>query len=71
MTQDQVFVPKTRSQLGLPPFDPTKEDILGSSVSAEVKRELWEALGDSPLAAMLGAAGYLVGRLSASASCLD
>lgn len=62
MTQDQVFVPKTRSQLGLPPFDPTKEDILGSSVSAEVKRELWEALGDSPLAAMLGAAGYLVGR---------
>jgi len=62
MTQDQVFVPKTRSQLGLPPFDPTKEDIWGASVSAEVKRELWEALGDSPLAAMLGATGYLVGR---------
>ncbi|KAL4080868.1 fatty acid desaturase-domain-containing protein [Scleroderma citrinum] len=61
MTQDQVFVPKTRSQLGLPSFDPTKEDILGSSISEEVRRELWEALGDSPLGAMLGAAGYLLG----------
>ncbi|KAI6041419.1 fatty acid desaturase-domain-containing protein [Pisolithus marmoratus] len=61
MTQDQVFVPKTRSQLGLPPFDPTKEDISGSSVSDEVKQELWEALGDSPLGALLGSASYLLG----------
>ncbi|KAG2358321.1 fatty acid desaturase-domain-containing protein [Suillus spraguei] len=61
MTQDQVFVPKTRSQLGLPAFDPTKEDILGSSVSDEVMRELKEALGDSPIGATIGAATYLLG----------
>lgn len=60
MTQDQVFVPKTRSQLGLPAFDPIKEDIHGSSVSDKVKKELWDALGDSPIGATLGAAGYLV-----------
>ncbi|KAG1743331.1 fatty acid desaturase-domain-containing protein [Suillus paluster] len=61
MTQDQVFVPKTRSQLGLPAFDPTKEDILGSSVSVEVMKELREAIGDSPIGATLGAATYLLG----------
>jgi omega-6 fatty acid desaturase (delta-12 desaturase) len=61
MTQDQVFVPKTRSQLGLPAFDPTKEDILGSSVSDEVMKELKEALGDSPIGATIGAATYLLG----------
>lgn len=60
MTQDQVFVPKTRSQLGLPAFDPTQENILGSSVSDKIKKELWDALGDSPIGATLGAAGYLV-----------
>jgi omega-6 fatty acid desaturase (delta-12 desaturase) len=63
MTQDQVFVPKTRSQLGLPAFDPTKEDILGSSVSDEVMKELREALGDSPIGATIGAATYLVRRI--------
>lgn len=63
MTQDQVFVPKTRSQLGLPPLDPTREDILGSSVTEEVKKELLEALGDSPIGATLGAAIYLVRRM--------
>jgi len=66
MTHDQVFVPKTRSQLGLPAFDPTKEDILGSSVAEEVKKELLEALGDSPIGATLGAATYLVRRLECS-----
>ncbi|KAH7920977.1 hypothetical protein BV22DRAFT_1039178 [Leucogyrophana mollusca] len=60
LSQDQVFVPKTRSQLGLPAFDPTKEDILGSSVAEEVKKELWEALGDSPIGATIGAATYLL-----------
>ncbi|EPQ54534.1 delta-12 fatty acid desaturase protein [Gloeophyllum trabeum ATCC 11539] len=60
MTEDQVFVPKTRSQLGLPPFDPTKEDILGASISNEVKKELWDALGDSPMGASFGAATYLL-----------
>jgi len=59
MTQDQVFVPKTRSQLGLPPLDVTKEDVLGTNVSEEVKKELYEALGDAPIAAAFGAASYL------------
>lgn len=63
MTQDQVFVPPTRSELGLPPFNPDKEDRLGSRVSAEVKKELWEALGDSPIGAVLGGASYLVGLI--------
>jgi len=60
MTQDQVFVPKTRTQLALPSFDPTNENILGSSVGNKVKKELWEALGDSPIGAALGAASYLL-----------
>ncbi|KAF8957244.1 delta-12 fatty acid desaturase protein [Flammula alnicola] len=60
MTQDQVWVPATRSDLGLPPFDPTREDLLGSRVTEEVKRELWEALGDSPIGAVLTPASYLL-----------
>ncbi|KAF8558310.1 hypothetical protein OG21DRAFT_1595455 [Imleria badia] len=60
MTQDQVFVPKTRSQLRLPTFDSTQENIFGSSVSDKVKAELWDAVGDSPIGATLGAAGYLL-----------
>ncbi|KAN0082600.1 Fatty acid desaturase domain containing protein [Tylopilus felleus] len=60
MTLDQAFVPSTRSQLGLPAFDPTQENILGSSISDKVKRELRDALGDSPLGATLGVAGYFI-----------
>lgn len=60
MLQDQVWLPKTRSELGLPPFDPTKEDLLGSSVTQEVYNELWEALGDSPIGATFGTMTYLV-----------
>ena len=66
MTQDQVFVPPTRSDLGLPPFDPSKEDLLGARVVSEVKKEMWEALGDSPIGAALESASYLAsfhGRL--------
>ncbi|OBZ71119.1 Delta(12) fatty acid desaturase [Grifola frondosa] len=59
MTQDEVFVPKTRSQLGLPAFDPTKEDLRGSRVSEEVQNELWDALGDSPIGATYGVFSYL------------
>jgi omega-6 fatty acid desaturase (delta-12 desaturase) len=61
MTQDQVFVPHTRSELGLPPMNPNGEDLLGSRVTEEVKRELWEALGDSPIGAVIGSAKYLLG----------
>ena len=53
MTQDQVHVPRTRSELGLPPLDSAKEDIYGASIADEVKQELWEALGDSPIGALL------------------
>ena len=60
MTQDQVFVPKTRSTLGLPPLDPVKEDPIGRSISDEVKQELWEALGDSPIGNTLNSMAILV-----------
>lgn len=60
MTRDEVYVPSTRSELGLPPLDPIKENLVGSRVTEEVQRELWEALGDSPMSAAYGAATYLV-----------
>lgn len=60
MTQDQVFVPPTRSELGLPPLDPAKEDLLGSAVSDEIKKEFWDALGDSPIGASFGVFTYFV-----------
>lgn len=60
MTEDQVHVPKTRSQMGLPAFDPAKEDLYGASVTDEVKRELWEALGDSPIGATINSVLPLV-----------
>ncbi|TFK73560.1 delta-12 fatty acid desaturase protein [Pluteus cervinus] len=61
MTQDQVFVPPTRSDMGLRPFDSKKDDRLGARVTEEVKRELWEALGDSPIGAVWGSMSYLIG----------
>ena len=60
MTQDQVFVPPTRSQVGLPPLDSARENLLGSRVTVEVMKELREAIGDSPLGAVFGSASYLV-----------
>lgn len=56
--QDQVYIPKTRSQLGLPALDPS-ETLAGSSVTDKVKKELYEALGDSPIATAVGVAFYL------------
>jgi omega-6 fatty acid desaturase / acyl-lipid omega-6 desaturase (Delta-12 desaturase) len=61
LTSDQVFVPRTRAQLDLPKFSPSKEDLVGSSVAEEVQKELRDALGDSPIGSAFGAAGYLVG----------
>lgn len=60
MTQDQVHVPKTRSQLGLPPLDPAGEDLYGGSVTDAVKSELWDALGDSPIGASIMSMAPLV-----------
>lgn len=61
MSNDQVYVPRTRSELGLPPLDPSREDLLGSYVTEEVMKELWEALGDSPVGAVINSAMYLLG----------
>jgi omega-6 fatty acid desaturase (delta-12 desaturase) len=60
MLQDQVFVPKTRSQLGLPAFNPAGEELSGSQVKQEVARELQEALQDSPIYAAVHSMGYLL-----------
>jgi omega-6 fatty acid desaturase (delta-12 desaturase) len=60
MTQDQVFVPKTRSELRLPPLDPAKDDLLGINVSDQVMEEMWEAIGDSPMSAALWGSLQLV-----------
>ncbi|KAI0247144.1 fatty acid desaturase-domain-containing protein [Lactifluus subvellereus] len=60
MTQDQVFVPRTRSQRGLPPLNPDGENLLGTSISHEVMKELREAVGDSPIGALFGAGSYLL-----------
>ncbi|THG95380.1 hypothetical protein EW026_g6264 [Hermanssonia centrifuga] len=60
LTQDQVFVPKTRSDLGLPALDANKENLEGSSVTQEVMKELWEAIGDTPIVAASTSAAYLL-----------
>ena len=63
MTQDQVHVPRTRSQLGLPTFDPAREDLYGASIADEVKQELYDALGDSPIGAAINSMLPLVSLL--------
>src|SRR5690349_5257104 len=60
MTQDQVFVPKTRSQQGLPAFNAEGVNLEGSSISEKVMNELYEAIGDSPIATTIGFASYLL-----------
>ncbi|KAJ7621859.1 delta-12 fatty acid desaturase protein [Mycena polygramma] len=60
MTQDQVWVPSTRSEAGLPPLDPKREDRLGARASDEVKKEMWDALGDSPIGASWGVFSFLL-----------
>lgn len=60
MTEDQVFVPRTRSERGLPAFKPEQETLEGSKVSTAVMNELYEALGDSPIGAFLGGMTYTV-----------
>lgn len=62
MNLDQVFVPKTRSELKLPPLDPARDDPLGINVSDEVMSEMWEALGDSPISAAFWGTCQLVSQ---------
>jgi len=61
MTLDQAFVPKTRSERKLPPLDPSREDAEGENVSDEVMKEMWEAVGDSPLMMALWTIELLLG----------
>ncbi|KAJ7039747.1 fatty acid desaturase-domain-containing protein [Mycena alexandri] len=63
MTQDQVFVPWTRSQVGLPPLDSTRDDLLGTNVPEAVQNEIWEAIGDTPMAAFIKCTFYLLAGL--------
>ncbi|KAG8949753.1 hypothetical protein FRC04_008293 [Tulasnella sp. 424] len=49
LTGDQVFIPRTRSELGLPPLDPQKENLEGSKVSVDLQELLSEALEDAPI----------------------
>ncbi len=62
MTQDQVFVPRTRSQRGLSPINPDGESLLGGSIRKEVMKELYEALRDSPIGAVFKPGSFLVRR---------
>jgi omega-6 fatty acid desaturase (delta-12 desaturase) len=62
LTEDQVFVPKTRSThpYNIPKFDSENENIEGSRVSNKVQKELFDALGDSPISATLWSTAQLV-----------
>lgn len=60
MLQDQVYVPKTRSEAGLPSLDPAREQLDGSSARAEIITEMKEALGDSPIVAAACSMGLLL-----------
>ena len=60
LTQDQAYVPRDRAYFDLPELDETREELSGGSVADEVKRELAEALGDSPIGTFLNALKYLV-----------
>ncbi|GLB39163.1 putative acid desaturase [Lyophyllum shimeji] len=63
MSKDEVFVPWTRKELGAPEFNPAGEDLLGTTVSQEIKRELYEALGDSPIGTFVESMAYLLAGL--------
>lgn len=63
-------MPKTRSQRGLPAFDPSKEDLIGSRVSEDVMNEMWDALGDSPMGAAYYVFAYLVHTASHTQTAL-
>lgn len=57
MTRDEVFVPRTRSQLGYPEVKEENE-LEGTSVTEQRREELREAVGDAPLVVL----GNLLGQ---------
>ena len=66
MTQDQAYIPRTRSQRGLPPLNSDGESLLGVSINNDIMKELHEAIGDSPIGAALYAGSILVRILNSS-----
>jgi omega-6 fatty acid desaturase (delta-12 desaturase) len=60
MTNDQVFVPHTRSARQLPPLDSQRENMEGSRVQLDVQHLYEEIIGDSPIIAFLSCVGRLV-----------
>ena len=44
-------------------FDSGRENFWGAIVTEEVKKEMWDALGDSPVGAMITCACYLVSSI--------
>lgn len=60
-TRDEAYVPRTRSEKGLPALDAANEDLSGGRVDEKIQEELWDALGDSPLGAAAGVFALLVG----------
>ncbi|KAJ3577031.1 hypothetical protein NP233_g40 [Leucocoprinus birnbaumii] len=63
MTRDQVHVPFTRSDFGLAPFDRSRGDILGSYVTNEMMKELWEVMGDTPITALIRGGAFLLSAM--------
>ncbi|KAI0261109.1 delta-12 fatty acid desaturase [Gloeopeniophorella convolvens] len=60
MALDENYIPWTRSQYNLPPFNPEAENIEGSMSTEKVMKELREAVGDTPMAALYDTVLYLV-----------
>ncbi|KAI0261108.1 delta-12 fatty acid desaturase protein [Gloeopeniophorella convolvens] len=60
MTLDENYVPWTRSQLGLPALDPSKETLEGDHIHHDVQSQLREALGDSPIVGAWNTFAYLL-----------
>ncbi|KAG8985335.1 hypothetical protein FRB95_004150 [Tulasnella sp. JGI-2019a] len=62
LTGDQVFVPKTRRELGLPALNLEKENLEGTRVSADLQHAFMEALDDTPIKSVLLLTGqFLLG----------
>jgi len=49
MSRDQVFVPWTRSEFKLPEFDENREDLEGRWIAESMRKELREAVEETPI----------------------
>ncbi|KAG8931094.1 hypothetical protein FRC01_001854 [Tulasnella sp. 417] len=52
LTGDQVFVPKTRKERGLPALDAEKENLEGTKVALDLQEIFSESLEDAPIVAV-------------------